>query len=391
MVSTTIPESQLFRVLVVDDEEALRVSLVSFLRDRGMAVQEAASGLEALDCLEKEPCDAVVSDIRMPGLDGIGLLKAVRERYTGIEVILVTGFQDMETAIAATRHSAFDYLAKPYNLGELFHTLHRIREGQLLRQQLAHKQEQLHRSQRMASLGALTAGIMHEINNPNTFILGNAQFLHDEVLPKLADPQHAALLQEATGLSHAELVKIVDAMINGSNRITEIIRRCTNFHNRRGSGRPLLDLAFAARTAAERLRPGLPANVTLQTTLPDAPVLSHMDEEEALQLLTILLTNGMEAVAKGGGTVTLALTVENGTARYAVSDDGPGVDPKKRESIFDPFTTTKFDRPGRGLGLYIATQIAEGCGGTLRHEPRDPHGAVFSVVLPRAKQSSEAA
>ena len=105
------------RVLLVDDDSAVRATLASFLRNSGMAVREARDAAEALALLEAEPFDALVSDIVMPGaLDGLGLVRAARERRPGLTILLVSGFGSSAADAAA---SGFAVLAKPTDLADL--------------------------------------------------------------------------------------------------------------------------------------------------------------------------------------------------------------------------------------------------------------------------------
>ena len=102
------------RVLVVDDEEEVRTLLARSLRRRGYHVEEAADGIEGISRVEQAPPDVVVTDMAMPRLDGLGLLKALKERHPDLPVIVLTGHGSMENVLQAMREGAlFDYLMKP--------------------------------------------------------------------------------------------------------------------------------------------------------------------------------------------------------------------------------------------------------------------------------------
>jgi DNA-binding NtrC family response regulator len=107
------------RILLVDDDTAVLNSLAEALGDVGLEVTTAESGEAALGKLAEIAPDLVLSDIRMPGLDGIQLLKVVRERAPSVDVILMTAYDDMPTVVRAMREGAFDFLVKPINLHEL--------------------------------------------------------------------------------------------------------------------------------------------------------------------------------------------------------------------------------------------------------------------------------
>jgi DNA-binding NtrC family response regulator len=114
------------RVLVVDDEATIRESLADALSDEGLAVHLAADGRAALAAIAREVPDVILADVRMPELDGLGLLRAVRARDDAIDVILMTAFDDMPTVAAAMREGAADFLTKPLDLHELRRVLRRV-------------------------------------------------------------------------------------------------------------------------------------------------------------------------------------------------------------------------------------------------------------------------
>jgi DNA-binding NtrC family response regulator len=106
-------------ILLTDDDESVRKAVGAFLSARGHRIRTASGGEEALRLMEDDPPDLVISDIQMPGMDGIAFLKAVRERFSDLPVVLMTGHATAETAIAALRSRAYDYLKKPIQLEEL--------------------------------------------------------------------------------------------------------------------------------------------------------------------------------------------------------------------------------------------------------------------------------
>jgi DNA-binding NtrC family response regulator len=116
------------RVLLVDDDELTRVTHVRGLRRAGYEVEAAESGEQALQQLSTGPCDVVLTDLRMPGMDGLELLRAVRTQYPDVDVILMTAHASVETAVAALKEGASDYLAKPFRMQQLEHRLGKLAE-----------------------------------------------------------------------------------------------------------------------------------------------------------------------------------------------------------------------------------------------------------------------
>ena len=122
------------RVLLVDDDEAYRRALGGELRRRGYQVDAAASGAEAIAGCGSVPPDVVLLDLQLPDMSGLDVLKAVRERQPGCDVIMLTGHGTIDTAIEAIRLGAFDYLSKPCPLDELEVRIQRAQERQALKQ-----------------------------------------------------------------------------------------------------------------------------------------------------------------------------------------------------------------------------------------------------------------
>ena len=125
------------RVLVVEDEPNVRTLLCGLLGERGFDVSGVAGGQEALDQLEVADVDVLLTDVRMPGLDGLGLLSEARRLYPDLVVILMTGSADVQTAVRAMRQGAADYLTKPLEMDELTLVLDRALENRALRREAA--------------------------------------------------------------------------------------------------------------------------------------------------------------------------------------------------------------------------------------------------------------
>lgn len=120
--------NELMHILLVDDDDDQRRTLLTSLIHRGHVVQEVTDGIRALLYLDDQ-VDVVISDIQMPGLDGVTLLRTLRERYPTLPVILMTGYGTLDTAVEALRNQAFDYLNKPIQLDALLDCLEKIEKG----------------------------------------------------------------------------------------------------------------------------------------------------------------------------------------------------------------------------------------------------------------------
>jgi DNA-binding NtrC family response regulator len=127
-----------FNVLLVDDELEFLETLVKRLRKRKLNTTGVGSGEQALEVLRTEPVDVVVLDVKMPGMDGIETLRAIKKMRPLVEVIMLTGHANMEVAITGMELGAFDYLMKPMDIDELLYKLQDAFKRKLLQEQKIH-------------------------------------------------------------------------------------------------------------------------------------------------------------------------------------------------------------------------------------------------------------
>lgn len=221
--------------------------------------------------------------------------------------------------------------------------------------------------EKMASLGRLSAGIVHEVNNPLAAILGLVQIL--------------MLKGETSPETLPDLLKI-DAEVR---RIQALVQGVLTYA--RGA-KPVMKAVDAARVCADTLelarlelkRRRVRVSLELEGELPAV----QADAAGLKQVLLNLLLNAGHALGDGPGAVWLRGRRRGDRVELRVEDDGPGVPEELRGRLFEPFVTSKPEGQGTGLGLYVSAQIVRAHGGALRYEPRDGGGAVFAFELPIA-------
>ncbi|MDO3377058.1 cache domain-containing protein [Geoalkalibacter halelectricus] len=229
-------------------------------------------------------------------------------------------------------------------------------------QELLHAQEELARSEKLAAIGALAAGVAHEINNPTAIIRGNTELLLME------------LGAESAGREEAEEV------MKQTERIARITANLLAFARRQAMHEERLDVNALLEEILSQLphQVGL-GRITLKKNYqPELPPL-RADGGQLRQVFTNLLVNAVEAMG-GEGLLLLGTAVEGNEVRVSVTDTGPGIAPAVREKLFNPFFTTK--RGGSGLGLSVSYGIVERHGGTIEVESTPGQGATFRVHLP---------
>jgi DNA-binding NtrC family response regulator len=115
-------------VLIVDDEAEIRELLVEYFRDRGFETSTAADGRAAMTAIERDPARyrLIVTDLQMPGADGLAVLKAAKAANPSCYVVIVTGYASLDSAVQAVRHGAYDYLTKPFSMGQIDVVVQRV-------------------------------------------------------------------------------------------------------------------------------------------------------------------------------------------------------------------------------------------------------------------------
>jgi len=124
-----------FKILIAEDEDITRKHLIYALKKEGYEVVGTSNGREALEQLEKEYFDILITDVKMPGMSGLELLKKTRERYQNIEVLIITGFGSIDAAVEAMKMGAYEYITKPFNLDELILKVKNIYERKTLKRE----------------------------------------------------------------------------------------------------------------------------------------------------------------------------------------------------------------------------------------------------------------
>jgi signal transduction histidine kinase len=224
-------------------------------------------------------------------------------------------------------------------------------------------QDQLVQAEKRGSLGVLTAGIGHELNNPLFGIIGLGEVIQDE-----QDLEH--------------IKNCARDIVTHGRRMATIIRDFTGVTNREASDKAIpvsleqeLDQALAAAQTSVEMKD----IVIHKTYAGNTPVLVLPDQLR--QALVNLVTNAAQAM-QGAGTLTLTTLVSNHTVTVTIADTGPGISKQHLTKIFDPFFTTKGQGEGSGLGLTVARRIIRKFGGDLRIESIESQGTACIVTLP---------
>lgn len=386
----------------------------------------------------------VLTDINMPGMDGLTLLSKIDSVNSMVKTVIVSAYGDMENIRTAMNGGAFDFLIKPINLKDLEVTINKtlthvkqLKENLRLReleaiarleaqqlkkslQELQQNQAQLILTAKMSSLGQLVAGIAHEINNPVGFIYSNINHVN-KYMQDLLHLLHIYLRQYPNPISEIkseaeaidleflseDLPKILTSMKVGTDRIRQIVLSLRNFSRLDEAKMKLVDIHSGIDNALlilqHRLRSQINATNAIQVIKEYGKLpLVECYAGELNQVFMNILTNAMDALdecyqqgslnelCQQPSTITIRthLLEDNSGVVIQIRDNGMGMTAAVKDRIFEPFFTTKSVGSGTGLGLFVSYQIVvQKHGGVLKCFSEPGQGANFWIEIP-IKQNS---
>src|ERR1041384_2219053 len=392
---TFVPLFQEPKLLVVDDEESLRITTAAIFENEGYVVDTASSGDEAIELMSNKDYALVLTDLHMEGGDGLSVLNRIRKQSPLTISVVLTGFASVESAIAALQEGAYDYLVKPCDIDNMKHTIRRgveHRRLMLAEQKARADLEQLNRDleerikDRTAQLTRVNeelseanrakdvflATLSHELRTPLTPVVGWIKLLRSASL----DPKGVAQALDAIERNAWLQSRLIDDLLDTSRIATGKLHF---------EPKPT-DLNVAVNAAVDTVRASAAAR-SLELTVSLHPAsLIVMGEPVRLQQIAWNMISNAIKFTNPGGQVTIA-TGFNGTQAYlTVVDTGIGIEPEFLPHVFDRFRqadgSTSRRPGGLGLGLAIADALAKMHGGWLAAQSEGVgRGATFTLTI----------
>jgi len=352
-------------VLVVEDDADARANLIDILELDGYAADSAGTFGELMGRSDWDDLLAIVLDRRLPDGTADAFLAELRARAPNVPVIIVTGFADVEGAIAALRQGALDYIVKPID-SEIFRTrLARIAENRRIKDELKEAQEKVLQSERLAAIGQTMAGLAHESRNALQRSQACLEMLGLELTDRPAALDLVARIQKAQD----DLYQLYEEVRDYSAPL----RLSCHDHDLR----PIVEQTWEHLAG---LRSGRDARLEFHPA--SKPACCHVDAFALEQVFRNVLENSLAA---GNDPLRITVRIQAGrlddhpAVKISFVDNGPGLLPEARERIFEPFFTTK--TKGTGLGMAISRRIVEAHGGRIA-VGHAPAGAEIIVLLP---------
>jgi signal transduction histidine kinase len=366
------------RLLLIDDEPGIRRLMSLDLTADGYQVYTAEDGLSGVAAFDRERPDIVLTDLKMPGMDGIEVLKRIKQMSPQTEVIVITGHGDLELAIQSLQLNAGDFITKPVHDQALSVALARARERLELKEQLRCHTEGLERrvaeaaakvvaSERLAAVGQTVATLVHSLKNMLSGLKGGAYLVRLGLDSQQKD-------QARQGL---------DMLERNIGRVGRLVRDLLTLSKPRRPEVEQVDLGELCDEAARMMRAEAQARgVELCCTSLAAPLTARLDRGALLDVLLNLIGNAVDAAAEvSQGRAQVSAGRQGGEVCLEVSDNGPGLDEEAAGRIFQGFYSSK-GAAGTGLGLMVCHKIAGEHGGRVEFASAPGQGATFRVLLP---------
>ncbi len=371
-------------ILLVDDEKDIREVLRLPLTDLGYKVLEAENGADALHLFARLQPPVILTDIKMPGMDGLELLQKVKRANPEVEVIMITGHGDMDLAVKSLKYDATDFITKPINVDVLEIAIQRAAERILTREKLREYTLNLERlvaekselQSHLSSLGLMLGSISHALKGLLTG-LDAGVYLVDGGLAKGDTRQ----LREGW-----EIVK------QRFDRIRKVVLDILFYSKKREVKPERMNAAALAEEVATAVAGKLTeAGIAFVKELDPGSGEFEVDSTYVQAALLNILENAADACQAGGTRrtpkVVFSLRRRKERLEFDILDNGVGMDAGTQEKLFTPFFSSKGDK-GTGLGLFIANKIVEQHGGEISVSSAPGRGSLFRVSLPAVSRAA---
>ena len=372
------------KILLVDDEKDIRDVVHLALSDMGYQVLEAEDGDQALRIFRDTQPPIVLTDIKMPNMDGIELLQKVKLENPETEVVMITGHGDMDLAIKSLKYKATDFITKPINVNVLEIALQRVCDKIVTRQQLREYTESLERLIRektelqdhLSSLGMMISSISHGIKGLLTGLDGGMYLLEKGFSQKSQD-------------QITEGWEVVKQMVE---RIRKMVLDILYYAKERDLRWERIDALSFAEEVAKVVEPkirsgGIEFEKNLDSKIGEFEINAGYVHSALLNILDNAVDACTKDTSKQKHTITLKVKQDKRHIIFDVADNGLGMDSDTSEKIFTPFFSLKGEK-GTGLGLFISNKIIDQHGGEIIVKSKLRQGTLFRIKIPKMQSES---
>jgi C4-dicarboxylate-specific signal transduction histidine kinase len=378
------------RLLIADDEPDMLRFLETQLGEH-YEIIAASDGDQAVTLASQYLPGVILCDMMLPEKDGLEVCRILRAnaQTRDIPMMILTARADDETKLQCLAAGANDFLTKPFSTAEVRVRLKNLVDNNQLQKALAWQNKkltatveqlketelQLVQSEKMAALGRMSAGIIHEINNPINFAKTGLYTLG----------RKSALLPETERADYDEILKDIE---EGITRVAAIVGDMRAFTHPQGGGDDDIDVDKCLTAALRFLAAETKGNIQVIQDLPNGFTVRG-NRNKLLQVFVNLLQNSIDALrhrpaSDSPATIRVSAEESEGVRRIRFWDNGPGISEENLRKIFDPFFTTKDVGQGTGLGLSICYRILSDSGGRITVRSQLGEFSEFCLEFPES-------
>jgi signal transduction histidine kinase len=371
-------------VLLVDDEEDIRDVIGISLSDLGYKVLIAENGQEALRIFQNDFPPIVLTDIKMPGMDGVELLRKLKQLNPDVEVIMITGHGAMDLAVMSLKYAATDFITKPINVEVLEVALKKVQDKIKMKQQLREYTENLEKliaektqlQDHLSSLGLMIGSISHGIKGLLTGLDGGLY-----ILDKGFEERNQEQIKEGW-----EVVKHM------AERIKKMVLDILYYAKERDLHWERVEaMSFADEVALVVESKINEQQIEFVRDFDPALGEIEIDPSSVHSALINILENAVDAClndkVKNAHQIIFSVKRDNDHIIFDVKDNGIGMDRSTRDKIFTLFFSSKGSK-GTGLGLFISNKIVQQHGGEIKVQSTPGRGTLFSIKIPKILSGS---
>ena len=368
-------------ILLVDDEPDIREVLSLPLSDLGYRVCEAETGRQALKVFRAVRPSIVLTDIKMPGMDGIELLQKIKQENPETEVIMITGHGDMELAIRSLKNEATDFITKPINVDALEIAVRRAKEKITTREMLQEYTENLEKlihektelQSHLASLGLMIGSISHGIKGLLTGLDGGMYILNSGI-----SKEDQSQVTEGW--------KIVKMMVE---RIRKMVMDILFYAKDRKLNYERINILMFVEEVAREFEPKMNAQqIEFKNEFNSIAGEFEVDGTYFHSALINIIENAIDACtcaqSKKPSKIIFGVREHKNSIIFEISDNGVGMDDETLKKIFTPLFSSKGSK-GTGLGLFISNTIIEQHGGSINVTSSAGRGSHFQIEIPKSR------
>ena len=367
------------KILLVDDEQDLREVLEISLLDFGYTVLTAENGKEALEIFKKENPVIVLTDLKMPEMGGIELLRKIKDYNPDTEVIIITGHGDTDLAIKSLKYEAIDFIAKPISNDALEIALKRANDKIITRRQLEEYTKNLEQLLRektelqdhLSSLGIMIGSISHGIKGLLTRLDGGVYLMESAYENSEFDE-----IGEGLGILKETV-----------NRIKKMVLDILYSAKERKLKLKKINIAeFAADVAGVIEQKIENKKIEFHSDFEQVDIECEIDAQILHSALINILDNAVDAClsdnTRPSHKIVFKVTQDNENIVFKINDNGIGMSPETREQIFNLFYSSKGSK-GTGFGLFITDSIIKQHKGRINLNSSIGKGTYFNIKIPK--------